>query len=168
MSCLYLPSTVRMLNISIPGGCLVLKVGNVHGIMFVNLLWPSDSRWWHRSSPTWNKVSACCLTNTWTNVDLSSVRSSNIYLKTISQDIPQLPITGQPEYWIPFQSPRGQWVTSSPPWIRWQWPCNGVMQKYVIKWTLISKSLEYQYHTYEISHTRNINNIILAYLYDAA
>ena len=101
-------------------------------------------------------------------VDLSSVRSSNIYLKTISQDIPQLPITGQPEYWIPFQSPRGQWVTSSPPWIRWQWPCNGMMQKYVIKWTLISKSIEYQYHTYEISHTWNNNNLILANLYDAA
>ena len=82
--------------------------------------------------------------------------------------IPQLPITGQPEYWIPFQSPRGQWVTSSPPWIRWQWPCNGVMQKYVIKWTLISKSIEYQYHTYEISHTWNNNNLIIANLYDAA
>ena len=62
----------------------------------INSLWPSDAIWWHRSGSTLVQVMAWCRTAqaiTWTNVDLSSVRSICIHLRAISQEIPQLSIT---------------------------------------------------------------------------
>ena len=61
-----------------------------------NSLRPCDAIWRHRSGSTLAQVMACCLTGrhqaiTWTNVDLSLVRSSGIHLRAISWDIPQPP-----------------------------------------------------------------------------
>ena len=62
----------------------------------INSLWPSDTIWRQRSWPTLAQVMACSWRHkaiTWINVDLSSVRSSGIHLRAISQEISQLPIT---------------------------------------------------------------------------
>ena len=59
----------------------------------VNSLWPSEAIWWHRSRPTLAKIMVCCTAITRTNVDLSSVKSSDNHLWAISQDIPQPSIT---------------------------------------------------------------------------
>ena len=53
---------------------------------------PSDTIWRHKFGSTLAQVTACCLTAptiTWTNVDLSSVRSSGIHHRAILQEIPQ-------------------------------------------------------------------------------
>ena len=50
---------------------------------------------------------------TWTNVDLSSERSSGNHLRAVSQEIPPPWISKKLEnhlYEIPFKSPRGHWV----------------------------------------------------------
>ena len=63
---------------------------------WVNSLWPSDAIWRHRSQSTLAQVMACCLTHqalTWTNVDLSSLRSCGIHLTIVSQWMPQPSIT---------------------------------------------------------------------------
>ena len=64
--------------------------------VIINSLWPSDATWRQRSGSTLAQVMACCLTapshylnQCW----LSSVRSSDIYLTAISQEISQPSIT---------------------------------------------------------------------------
>ena len=60
-----------------------------------NSLWPSDAIWWHRSWSTLARVIACCLMAsgtkpiTRTNVDLSSMQSSDNHLGTILWEISQ-------------------------------------------------------------------------------
>ena len=56
-------------------------------------LWPRDAIWWHRSGATLPQVMACCLIITWTNVDLSTVRSIESHMRAISQEIPHQLIT---------------------------------------------------------------------------
>ena len=59
-----------------------------------NSLWPSDAMWRQRSGSTLAQVMACCLTAiTWTNVDWSSVKSSDIHIRAISQEMLQPSIT---------------------------------------------------------------------------
>ena len=64
---------------------------------WVNSLWSSDAIWRQRSCSTLVQVMACCLTApkaiTWTNVDWSSVKSSDIHIRAISQEMPQPSIT---------------------------------------------------------------------------
>ena len=68
-------------------GGLVASLLPVQGF---NSLWPSDAIWWHRSGSTLAQVMACWhQAITWTNVDLSSVRSSDIHLRAISQETTQ-------------------------------------------------------------------------------
>ena len=58
----------------------------------INSLWPSDAIWRQRSGSRLAQVMACCLTPhaiTWTNVDRSSVKSSDIHIRAISQEMPQ-------------------------------------------------------------------------------
>ena len=88
-----------------------------------NLLWPSDTIWRHGSGSTLAQLMACCWWHqaiTWTHVDLSWVRFSNIRLWTISQETPQPSITkiSLKNYLskIAYKSPRGQWVNSLAPW----------------------------------------------------
>ena len=50
-----------------------------------NSLWPSDAIWRQRSGSTLAQVMAI----TWTNVDWSSVKSSDIHIRAISQEMPQ-------------------------------------------------------------------------------
>ena len=62
----------------------------------VNSLWPSGTIWRQGFESTLAQVMACCLWHqaiTWTNVDLSSVRSSDIHLRVVSQKIPQPSVT---------------------------------------------------------------------------
>ena len=69
---------LNMVNSLAPGKC---------GCNF-NPLWPSDAIWWHRSRSTLVQVMAYRhQAITWTNVDLSSVKSCHIYLRVISQEI---------------------------------------------------------------------------------
>ena len=56
-------------------------------IAIVNSLGPSDAIWQQRSGSTLAQVI------TWTNVDSSSVRSSDIHLRAFSQELPQPSIT---------------------------------------------------------------------------
>ena len=52
-----------------------------------NTLWPSDAIWWHRSVLTLARITACSWWQqaiTWSNVDLSSVGSTEICLWAIS------------------------------------------------------------------------------------
>ena len=64
-----------------------------------NSLWPNDAIWGHRSGSTLAQVMACCLMapshylNQFTNVDLSSLRSNEICLRAISQEISYPSIT---------------------------------------------------------------------------
>ena len=61
-----------------------------------NSLWLSDAIWRQRSGSTLAQIMACCLLHqaiTWTNVDWSSVKSSDIHIKAISQEMPQPSIT---------------------------------------------------------------------------
>ena len=60
--------------------------------------------WWHQAI-------------TWTNVDLSSVRFSDIYLTAVSQEMRQASFTEislKISHKISFQSPRAQWVNVGP------------------------------------------------------
>ena len=62
----------------------------------VNLLWPRDTIWWHKSGSALVQVMACCLQHqaiTWTNVELSSVRSNDIDLSAILQETLQPSVT---------------------------------------------------------------------------
>ena len=85
---------------------------------WVNSLWPSDAIWWQRSGSTLVQLMACCLTTPsqyWTSVDLSSARSSDIFLGAISQQLSQPSIIVN---WlekcsskISLKSLRDQWVS---------------------------------------------------------
>ena len=62
----------------------------------LNSLGPSDTIWWQRYGSPLVQVMGCAWWHqaiTWTNVDLSSVRSSDIHLRASSQEIPQPSIT---------------------------------------------------------------------------
>ena len=62
----------------------------------LNSLWPSDAIWRQRSGSTLARVMACCLkapSHSWTNVDWSSVKSNDIHIRAVSQEMPQLSIT---------------------------------------------------------------------------
>ena len=66
---------------------------------------------------------ACCLMAwhqaiTWTNVDWSSVKSSAIHIRVISQEIPQPAINLFENYKhkISFKFPSGQWLQLLAPW----------------------------------------------------
>ena len=78
-------------NISIQNGLMKkLKVASF------NSLRPSDAMWQQRSGWTLAQVMACCLTapsHYWTNVDLSSVRSSSIHLRAILPEMPHSAIS---------------------------------------------------------------------------
>ena len=57
-----------------------------------NSLWPSDTIWQQRSGSTLAQVMAWCrqaMLTCWTNVDWSSVKSSEIHIMAISQEMPQ-------------------------------------------------------------------------------
>ena len=54
----------------------------------IDSLWPSIAIWWHRTWLTW-LVAWRHQPITWTDVDLSSVRSSGSHLRAILQQIPQ-------------------------------------------------------------------------------
>ena len=56
---------------------------------YLNSLWPSDTIWRHKSGSKLARHQAI----TWTNVDLSSGRSSGIHLRAILQELPQPPVT---------------------------------------------------------------------------
>ena len=57
-------------------------------------LWPSDTIWQQRSGSTLAQVMAWRhQAITWTNVDWSSVKSSDIHIRAISQEMPQPSIT---------------------------------------------------------------------------
>ena len=55
-----------------------------------NSMWPSDTIWRHKSGSTvaWQHQAI-----TWTNVDLSWVRSSGLHLRAILQETPQPSVT---------------------------------------------------------------------------
>ena len=55
-------------------------------------MWPSNVIWRHRSGSTLAQVLVWCQTNTWTNVDFSTMRFCGIHLRAISQWVPKLPI----------------------------------------------------------------------------
>ena len=61
----------------------------------INSLWPRDVIWRQGSRSTLAQVMACWRHQaiTWANVDLTSVRSSGIHLRTISPKMPKPPIT---------------------------------------------------------------------------
>ena len=62
----------------------------------VNSLGPSDAIWWQKTGSTLVQEMACCLTapNHYLNqYSLSSVRSSDILLRAISQQVPQPSVT---------------------------------------------------------------------------
>ena len=64
--------------------------------LYINSLWPSDAIWRHGSGSTLAQVMACCLTapsHYLNHVDLSSMRSYDIFLRTISQEMPLPSIT---------------------------------------------------------------------------
>ena len=90
-------------------------------LQYVNSLWPSDAIWWQRSGSTVAQVIAFLPDGTKPLPQLVhlSVRSSDIHLRAISEEIPQPSIT---EFSlkiknylseISFKSPRWQWVNSS-------------------------------------------------------
>ena len=54
--------------------------------LMLNSLWPIGTIWRQRSGSTLTQVMACI---TWTNVDWSSVKSSDIHIRAISQEMPQ-------------------------------------------------------------------------------
>ena len=58
-------------------------------LLFINSLWPTGAIWRQRSWSTLARVMACCLTN----VDWSSVKSSDLHIKAISLDMSQPSIT---------------------------------------------------------------------------
>ena len=63
---------------------------------YFNSLRSSDAIWCLRTLSTLVQVMACCLMApniTWTNVELSSVRSIDIHLRAISPEVLQLSIT---------------------------------------------------------------------------
>ena len=62
-------------------------------IIFINSLWPNDAIWRHRSMSTLTQVMACCQAITWTSVDSSSVRSSDIQLRATQPKIVHPSIT---------------------------------------------------------------------------
>ena len=69
---------------------------HVSHITAINSFWPSDTKWQHRSGSPLARVMACCLMHqaiTWTNVDWSSVKSSDIHIRAISQEMPQPSVT---------------------------------------------------------------------------
>ena len=74
-----------------------LKIGRTLWLCDVNSLWPTTPYGRRqRSGSTLSQVMACCLTaasHTWTNVDWSSVKSSVIHIRAISQEMPQPLIT---------------------------------------------------------------------------
>ena len=81
----------------------------------VNSLGPSYAIWQKRPGSTLAQVMACCLTapSHYLNCDCSSVKSSDIHIMAISQEMPHslitkiyLKITSK----ISFKFPRGQWV----------------------------------------------------------
>ena len=58
----------------------------------INSMWRSDNIWRQRSGSRLAQVMACCLTapsHYLTNVDWSSVKSGDIHIRTISQEVPQ-------------------------------------------------------------------------------
>ena len=60
------------------------------------LMWPSDAIGWQRSGSTLAQVMAFAWRHqaiTWTNVDWSSAKSSDIHIRAISQEMPQPSIT---------------------------------------------------------------------------
>ena len=68
----------------------------VRRYLYINSLWPRDAIWRHRSVLTLAQVWLVAWRHqaiTWTNVDLSSIRSSDIHLRAISQEIPQPSVT---------------------------------------------------------------------------
>ena len=65
------------------------RVGYQTGIGRINSLWPSVVIWRHRFGSTLAQVMACCQTISWTNVDWSFVKSIDIQLRAISQELPQ-------------------------------------------------------------------------------
>ena len=81
----------------------------------INSLWPSDATWWVWSRSTFAQVMAWCLTapsHYLINVDLSSLKISDVHLKVISQEIPQPPVA-EISLKIIYLNPRGQWVNPS-------------------------------------------------------
>ena len=79
------PVTVKLFSFSI-----------MNMLASLTSMWPSAAIWQHRSGSIFAQVMACCVMHqviTWTNIDLSSVRSSDICLRTVSQEIPQPSIT---------------------------------------------------------------------------
>ena len=61
-----------------------------------NSLWPSDCMWWLRSRSKLAKVMACCYQHqviTRTNVYLSSIRSSGVYLMAKFKGMPKISFT---------------------------------------------------------------------------
>ena len=63
-------------------------------LLVFNSLWPSDTIWRHESGSTLAQVMAWRhQAITWTNVDLSSVRSCGIHLSAILQEIRQQSVT---------------------------------------------------------------------------
>ena len=80
----------------LPYNINVYIVTHYGAIQHLDSLWPIDTTWRHKSGSTLVQVMAwCCQAPiiTWTNVDLSSVRSSRIHLSAILQEIPQPPVT---------------------------------------------------------------------------
>ena len=101
-----IPALVQIMSWHQPGGkplsepmitILLTHISTTRPLVgWINSLGPSDAIWWQRSLSTLAQVMACCLKAqaiTWTNVDLSSVRSSDIHLGASSQEIPQPSIT---------------------------------------------------------------------------
>ena len=81
----------------------------------VNSLWPSDPilRW--RSWSTLVQIMACCLTapsHYLNQCRLIISETSDIHLRTISQEIPQWSVTKIINFFnMPFKSLRGHWIT---------------------------------------------------------
>ena len=103
----------------------------------INSLWPADTIWWHRYGSTLARVMACCLT-TPSNYRISSVKSSDIHLRAISQEIPQQSITkiGLKTAYLKFNSnlPGANGLTSSVAglWLpRSQWNPAGNHRQYL-------------------------------------
>ena len=74
-----------------------------------------NSLWHHTATKNWvnhGSGNGQHQAITWTNVELSSVRSSDIHLKAISKELPLSSITeiSFKIYKFSFKSPRGQWV----------------------------------------------------------
>ena len=95
--CTMTPSTV----VSCTNCCFDLNEPSTNATQFcdmlnwfgINSLWPSDTIWWHRPGLTLAWVMAYYLTAQKPLPDLSSARSSDIHLKTISLETPQTSIS---------------------------------------------------------------------------